>query len=181
MADHLPSTASTDSTTPGLSATGFSDRWLLPVWPWLALGVACVVAGGMVAAVVAHDPTEKPVWASAYLVLVAGVGAVVLALGRALLAPRPPTSGPVARDFTLFALGNAGTVVGTLTDTLWLVDVSGALLVVALGLMVWGVRAGVEAVEHRPQRWVVGLLWVYRVLVLVLLVSIPVGLVLARR
>jgi hypothetical protein len=46
---------------------------------------------------------------------------------------------------------------------------------------VWGVRAGVEAVEHRPRRWVVWLLWLYRVLVVVLLISIPVGLVLASR
>jgi hypothetical protein len=46
--------------------------------------------------------------------------------------------------------------------------------------MVWGVRAGVEAALHRPRAWVVGLLWLYRVLVVVLLVSIPVGLVLAR-
>jgi hypothetical protein len=181
VADHLPSTASTDSTTPGLSATGFSDRWLLPVWPWLVLGVASIVAGGLVAAVVAHDPSEKPVWASSYLVLVAGLGQLGLVLGRALLAPRPPTSGTVARDFTVFALGNAGVVVGTLVDAVWLVDVGGALLVVALALMVWGVRAGVEAVEHRPQAWVVGLLWLYRVLVVVLLVSIPVGLVLARQ
>jgi hypothetical protein len=81
----------------------------------------------------------------------------------------------------VFALGNAGVVVGTLIDTVWLVDVGGALLVVALALMVWGVRAGVEAVPHRPQAWVVALLWLYRVLVVVLLVSIPVGLVLARR
>ncbi|HET8614545.1 MAG TPA: hypothetical protein VFL94_03395 [Actinomycetales bacterium] len=181
MADHLPTTASTDSTTPGLSATGFSDRWLYPVWPWLVLGGLTVVAGGLVAAAVAHAPTEKPVWASAYLVLVAGLGQVGLALGRALLAPRPPTSGAVARDFTVFALGNTGVIVGTLTDAVWLVDVGGALLVVALALMVWGVRAGVEAVERRPRPWVVWLLWLYRGLVVVLLVSIPVGLVLARR
>jgi hypothetical protein len=181
VADHLPATASTDSTTPGLSATGFSDRWLTPVWPWLALGTLTAVVGGLVAGIVAHDPTEKPVWASAYLVLVAGLGQVGLALGRGLLAPRPPTSGSVARDFSVFALGNAGVVVGTLVDAVWLVDVGGALLVVALALMVWGVRAGVEAVEHGPRAWVVWLLWLYRVLVVVLLVSIPIGLVLARQ
>lgn len=180
MADHLPSTAGTDSTAPGLSATGFSDRWLLPIWPWLVLGTLSAVAGGLLAGVVAHEPTEKPVWASAYLVLVAGLGEVGLALGRALLAPRPPTSGAVARDFTVFALGNAAVIVGTLVDAVWFVDVGGALLVVALALMVWGVRAGVEAVERTPRAWVVWLLWLYRVLVVVLLVSIPVGLVLAR-
>jgi hypothetical protein len=43
------------------------------------------------------------------------------------------------------------------------------------------VRSGGEAVADRPAAWVVALLWLYRVLVVVLLVSIPVGLVLARQ
>lgn len=149
--------------------------------PWVALGVATTVAGGLVAAVVAHEPTEKPVWASAYLVLVAGLGQVALALGRAVLASRPPDCGALARDFALFGLGNAGVVIGTLTDALWLVDVGGALLVVALGLMVWGVRARAGFSSRPGPAWLVGLLWLYRLVVVVLLVSIPVGLVLARR
>lgn len=154
---------------------------LMSAWPWLAFGVATVVAGGLVAAVVAHDPSEKPVWASAYLVLVAGVGQIGLALGRTLLAARPPASGAVARDFVVFALGNAGVVVGTLIDVVWLVDVGGALLVVALALMVWSVRGASGAAPYGTSGWLVGLLWTYRVLVVVLLVSIPVGLVLARQ
>lgn len=157
-----------------------NDRWLGPSWPWLTLGVLTAIAGGLVAAVVAHDPTEKPVWASAYLVLVAGFGQIGLALGRTLLVARPPTYAVVARDFTVFAFGNAGVVVGTLTDAVWLVDIGGALLVVSLALMAWGVR-GAEVASYQRPGWLVGLLWVYRVLVVVLLVSIPVGLVLARQ
>lgn len=154
---------------------------LTSAWPWLVFGVAAVVAGGLVAAVVAHDPSEKTVWVSAYLVLVAGVGQIGLALGRTLLAARPPAPGAVARDFVVFALGNAGVVVGTLTDVVWLVDAGGALLVVALALMVWSVRGASGAAPYRTSGWLVGLLWTYRVLVVVLLVSIPVGLVLARQ
>lgn len=149
--------------------------------PWLGLGTLTVVAGGLLAAVVAHDPTQKPVWASAYLVLVAGLGQVALALGRTLLAPRPAGPGVVARDFVIFMLGNAGVLIGTLSDVLWLVDVGGILLVLALGLMVWGVRPQAVSSPGRRSAWWVGLLWVYRVLVVVLLVSIPVGLLLARR
>lgn len=149
--------------------------------PWLAFGVATVIAGGLVAAVVAHDPSEVAVWASAYLVLVAGVGQIGLALGRTLLAARAPASGAVARDFVVFALGNAGVVAGTLFDVVWLVDVGGALLVVALALMVWSVRGASGTASYGTSGWRVGLLWTYRVLVVVLLVSIPVGLVLARR
>lgn len=149
--------------------------------PWLAFGVATVVVGGLVAAVVAHDPSEKPVWASAYLVLVAGVAQIGLPLGRTLLAARPPAPGAVARDFVVFALGNAGVVVGTLIDVVWLVDVGGALLVLALALMVRGVRGASGAAPYPTSGWLASLVWTYRVLVVVLLVSIPVGLVLARQ
>lgn len=163
-----------------VSANRSVHQWLAPVWPWLTLGVVTVIAGGLIAAVVAQDPTEKPVWASAYLVLVAGLGQVGLALGRTMLVSHPPTYAAVNRDFSVFAVGNAGVVVGTLTDAVWLVDLGGALLVIALALMVWGVRGGAEVASHRPPDWLVALLWIYRVLVVVLLVSIPVGIVLAN-
>ena len=156
------------------------DARLRSASPWLVLGVASVVAGGLVAAVVAHDPSEKPVWSSAYLVLVAGIGQIGLALGRTLLPARPPTPGAVVRDFAVFALGNAGVVLGTLIDMVWLVDAGGALLVVALASMLWGVRGTSGATAHETAGWLESLLWTYRVIVVVLLVSIPVGLVLAR-
>lgn len=180
MAVQLPHLAGADSTKPGLTAGSLGDRWLLPIWPWLSFGVVTTIAGGLVAAVVAHAPAEKPVWASAYLVLVAGLGQAGLALGRGLLTSRPPPSGVVARDFVIFALGNAGVIIGTLVDATWLVDIGGALLVVALALMIWGVRTDKSAPPRRPVPWLVGLLWLYRVLATVLLVSIPIGLVLAR-
>ena len=113
-----------------MTGTGLVVR-VRPILPWLLLALASAGAGGLLAAVVAHQPTEKPVWASAYLVLVAGVGQAGLALGRALLAPLPPAAGVVARELGLFALGNAGVLVGTLTDAVWLVDVGGGLLVLA--------------------------------------------------
>lgn len=180
MADRLPHSVGADSTKPGLTAAPSGDRWLLPVWPWLTFAVVTTIAGGLVAAAVAHAPTEKPVWASAYLVLVAGLGQAGLALGRGLLASRPPTSGAMARDFVVFALGNAGVIIGTLVDVTWLVDVGGALLVVALALMIWGVRTEKSAPPRRPVPWMARLLWLYRVLAAVLLVSIPIGLVVAR-
>ncbi len=177
MADHLPITGA-EPMTP--SPSELVGRRLRPVAPWLVLGVAATVTGGLVAAAVAHDPTQKPVWASAYLVLVAGLSQIALALGRALLAPRPPHSAVITRDFALFTVGNAAVLIGTLTDALWLVDVGGALLVGALGLMIWGVRAGPDEQPNPRSARRVGLLWLYRVLVLVLLVSIPIGLLLAR-
>lgn len=153
---------------------------LRSAWPWLLLAVAAVVVGGLVSAVVAHDPTEKPVWASAYLVLVMGIAQIGLVLGRALLPARVPSPRTVALEFLVFGLGNAGVVLGTLIDAVWLVDVGGALLVVALALMVWGVRSPADAARVDRSPWLTRLRWCYRVLVVVLLVSIPVGLVLAR-
>ncbi len=150
------------------------------VVPWVALGTGAVIVGGLLAAVVAHDPTEKPVWASAYLVLVVGVGQIGLALGRTLLATRVVAARGVAIEFLVFALGNVGVVLGTLTDTVWLVDVGGALLLVALVSMIWGVRSSTDARTVRRSPWTTWLLWSFRVLVAVLVVSIPVGLVLAR-
>jgi len=148
-------------------------------WPLLALSLVSVVAGGLVAAVVARAPTEHPVWASAYLALVTGVAQAGLIVGRVLLvkhAARPQT---LHRDAGIWVLGNVGVLVGTLTERTWLVDVGGALLVVALALCVWAVRG------HSPvttgHRWAIWLLWLYRVIVVVLLVSIPVGLFVARR
>ncbi|MGB7981002.1 MAG: hypothetical protein WCF36_09450 [Candidatus Nanopelagicales bacterium] len=181
MTDQRPTPVSADSTGRNPHDTSFGLRWLLPAAPWLALGVASIFAGGLLAAVVAHDPTEKAVWASAYLVLVAGLAQVALALARALLAPRPPQTGVLARDFLVLALGNAGVVIGTLTDALWLVDVGGILLVVALGLTVWGTRGGTGLTTEARPTWLAGLLWPYRLLVVILLVSIPIGLFLARR
>lgn len=161
-----------DSTAPG----GTALRLRLGQ-PFLVLAVASVVAGGMVAAASAHAPTEHPVWASAYLVLVTGVAQIGLVLGRVLLTPNAPRASALWRDLGIWLLGNVGVLVGTLTDRVWLVDVGGVLLVVALALCIWAVRAHTRADHPRLQT----VLWLYRLVVVVLLVSIPIGLILARR
>ena len=74
-------------------------------------------------------------------------------------------------QFTAWNLGNGAVMAGTLAGITSLVDTGGALLVVAL-LRLSGVRA-----SERPRTW---LLWAFRLLAAVLLVSIPIGLVLAR-
>lgn len=145
--------------------------------PFLILGFACVVTGGFVAAAIAPAPTPHGSWAVAYLVLVAGVAQVGLGLGQALLAPRTPTRRRVAGQIGTWNAGNAAVLVGTLTERTFLVDAGGAVLVVSLVLLVVGVRAG-DAGLGRP--WRRRALYGFRVLVVVLLLSIPVGLLLAR-
>ena len=140
--------------------------------PLTLTGAICIAAGGMVSAVTASTPSENASWSAAYLVLVAGVAQVGLGMGQALLSSRPVTRRMVAAQFTAWNLGNGAVITGTLVDVVWLVDVGGALLVVALTLVLLSVRKGVP---HRT--W---LLHGFRLLVAVLLVSIPIGLLLAR-
>ncbi len=143
-----------------------TDRWA----PTFLIGVASIVAGGLVAAFVATDPSENGVWASAYLVLVVGVAQVALGLGQAWLATRAPSQHVVLTELALYNLGNAAVIGGTLLDRTWLVDVGGVLLIAALALYLGAIR-------RARGGWV---LLVYRLLIALVLISIPVGLVLAR-
>lgn len=143
-----------------------TDRWA----PSFVVGAASIVAGGLVAAVAATDPSESGIWASAYLVLVAGVAQVALGLGQVWLATSPPGRGAVLGQLALYNVGNAAVIGGTLADRTWLVDAGGVLLAIALGTYLWATR------RSRGGR----VLLAYRLLIAGVLVSIPVGLVLAR-
>ncbi|MGH3322508.1 MAG: hypothetical protein ACRDN9_20500, partial [Streptosporangiaceae bacterium] len=131
-----------------------------------------VVAGGLVAAATAPAPATHGSWAAVYLVLVAGVAQVALGVGQAVLAPTPAPSRLAAGQLAAWNAGNAAVIAGTLLGVVAVVDAGGALLVVALALLVAAVR-GAQA----GRGW---LLYAFRPFVVVLLVSIPVGLVLAR-
>jgi hypothetical protein len=152
-----------------ISATAVA-RWPAAV-PFAVIGSACVVAGGLVAAATAPAPSEHASWAAAYLVLVAGVAQVALGTGQALLAPRPPARRALAPELIGWNAGNAGVLAGTLLGIGWLADIGGALLAVALILAIGGVR-GAAQLPAWPRR-------LYRALAGLLLVSIPVGLVIA--
>jgi predicted acyltransferase len=76
--------------------------------PFATLGVACVVAGGFVAAVTAPAPSEHGSWTTGYLVLVAGVSQVALGVGQALLAPRASSRRIVAMEFSAWEWRECG-------------------------------------------------------------------------
>ena len=141
------------------------------VLPFLAVGAGCVIAGGFVAAITAHAPTEHASWAAAYLVLIAGVAQVALGVGQALLVRRPPRPGLVVGEFVTWNLGNAAVIAGTVAGLTPVTGAGGALLIVALVLFLVGVR------NPQRARW---LPVVYRTLIVIVLASIPVGLVLAE-
>jgi hypothetical protein len=139
--------------------------------PFLSIGTACVIAGGLVSAVAAHAPTEHTSWAAAYLVLVAGVAQMALGAGQALLARGCPPPRLVVGELLTWNLGNAAVITGTVAGVTTVVDAGGAALVVALVLLL------TASTGRRRGGWP---LWVFRGLIVVLLVSIPVGLVLAE-
>lgn len=144
-----------------------------PTSRWAAsflVGVGSIVGGGLVAAIVATDPSENGIWAAAYLVLVAGVAQVALGLGQSWLAERPPSREAVMSELALYNLGNAAVIGGTLVDRTWPVDVGGMLLIAALAMYLWATRRARGG----------SMLLSYRLLIAFVLVSIPVGLVLAR-
>lgn len=130
-----------------------------------------VIAGGLVAAVTGPLGLERGTWLAAYLVLVCGVGgwAMGTVQGRA-------TPGlPLARarvQLGCWALGNAAVILGSLTSLPLLVD-AGVLLIEA---------ALVIALAAAPPAAVTGRLtgWGYRALLMLLMISAPVGSILAH-
>lgn len=138
--------------------------------PSFLIGGAAIVAGGLVAAITATDPLEHGAWVAAYLVLVVGVAQIALGLGQAWLTVVPPGREAVAAELAIYNLGNAGVIGGTLAGLTWLVDAGGILLVAALVMYL-------AATRRARDGWVT---LTYRGLIAIVLVSIPVGLILAR-
>lgn len=147
---------------------GPGPRWLFSAY---LLGVACVVVGGLVAAVSSPLHLATGPWAAAYLVLVCGCAQCLFVVARERLALRPRSPREFAVQFGCWNVGNAAVLAGTLLVVPAVVDLGGVLLVITLAIELWRARA----VEPRHPL----LLWAYRIVMVVLLVSIPVGLVLA--
>lgn len=136
----------------------------------LALGGLAIVLGGLVAAVTGPFGWTKGSWAAAFLVLVAGVAQYAMGWMRADVAD--DRCGWV--QVVGWNLGGALVVLGTLVATPLLVDLGSLLLVVALALALRADLRPRPAV--RPRAMVVG----YRLLLLVMLVSIPIGITLSH-
>jgi hypothetical protein len=122
--------------------------------------------------VTAISPTRHTTWAAAYLVLVVGVAQLGIGTGQALLAPKVPSRGLVMAELLTWDIGNAGVIAGTLMNRTSLVDLGGTLLATSLVLFILGARG------HKGRnRWP---LYLYRLLITIVLVSIPIGLVISR-
>jgi len=164
-------------TTPDrVIGVGASPGRRMTLVPFVVPGVLAVVAGGLLAAVVAPAPTEHATWAAAYLVLVWGVAQVGLGVGQALCAGRLSIA-LVGAQVIGWNVGCAAVVVGALSGVPAVADVGAVLLVVTL---VWFARA----LTGGPARRRVGVpswaRWSYGLLITLLLVSVPVGLIVLR-
>lgn len=134
--------------------------------PFVALGVAAIVGGGLAAAAVAPHPTSQLVWMSAYLVLVVGVVQIVFGAGQARLASVPPAAGFLTAEWLVFNLGNAAVIAGTLLGRFWIVFAGTLCFATGIALFLSGTR------KTAGGGWVLA----YRVLLILIFVSSLVGL-----
>ena len=139
--------------------------------PFVALAGAAIVAGGLVAAVTGPTDFDKGSWLAAYLVLVGGVALIVLGVGQAVFARQPPARTVISAELALWVLSAAAVIIGTLAEVVALTIIGGLLLLGVLVLFVAAVRDA-SGIGGR-------LLWLYRAMIGILVVSIPVGLFLA--
>jgi hypothetical protein len=129
------------------------------------------VAGGLVAAVARPLDLELGSWLAAFLVLVGGVAQIALGAGQAWLCDERPPRRQRDREAVGWNVGVAATVAGSLAAVPVLTSVGGVTMAVALVLFLHGTRAS----DSGP-RWA---LVSYRAVLVVVLVSTPVGLALA--
>ncbi len=135
-----------------------------------AFGVAFIVVGGLIAAVTGPLELAKGSWLAAYLVLIAGVAQCCLAVQHRVLRIGDASAARLGVTLVGWNVGNLLVVVGSLTSAPLVVDAGGILLLAAL------VAAMAATWAHRALARAIG----YRVVLAVLIISIPIGLTLAH-
>lgn len=144
--------------------------------PFAIVGTLAILAGGSIAAAARPAGWDQGSWAAAYLVLPAGLGTWVGGLALGFLPDRRAgTAAPEVRApwfLTAWVLGNTGVLVGNLLD-LPLVLGLGAL--VLLGVLIASALVLRSVGSSGP--W----LRAYLIGVVVLVVSVPIGLLLSAR
>lgn len=138
-------------------------------------GIIAILCGGLLSAFSARKPNRFSSWASAYLVLVSGLLQVIMGLGTYYLVEQY-SSGLLFSAFIMFNLGNIGVILGTKLKAeskryRLFVDGGGGLLVIALAVFLSIMRSASLSWQ----------LIVLDLVTLLILISIPTGLVLARR
>ena len=136
-----------------------------------------VVLGGLVAAVTEPLALDHGSWIAAYLVLVVGVAQGAMGRARTSDAVRSQIGAGLAQ-FGCWNVGGALVIVGTVVERPWVVDLGSVLVCVALALALLATRGltGPARAAWPRRAWPVA----YRALLVVLLVSVPIGMVLSH-
>jgi hypothetical protein len=137
-------------------------------------GGFCVVSGGLVAAITEPLDLSHGSWLAAYLVLVGGVAQYAMGRVTGRLADIEESSPSAWTQFWGWNLGNALVIAGTLVSAPLAVDAGSILLVIALLI---ALRTASPARNTGPEASL--LFWTHRLLLLILIVSIPVGILLS--
>ncbi len=161
---------------------------VMPATAMVVMGGSFVVLGGLIAAITGPLGLNHGSWLAAYLVLVCGVAQFAMGTVQAGQAAsgQPMSTGRGWVQLASLNLGNAAVIVGTLTREPLVVDGGVVVLVVAFGIALHAVRPWAsQPVKTFPgfqaRSWANRfLLWGYRVFLLLLVVSLPVGSVLAH-
>jgi hypothetical protein len=135
-------------------------------------GGASVVAGGMASAVAGPTHWSHGSWVAAFLVLVAGVAQFAIGAGQAHLAQRPPSIRFVRAQCLTWNTGCALVIAGTLVSSPVTVSAGSAPMVAAIVMAVVALRGGPRGQRSAD-------LLGYRLLLLVVLASTPIGIALA--
>ncbi|WP_441399947.1 hypothetical protein [Arthrobacter sp. 2YAF22_2] len=135
-----------------------------------AAGVGFIVLGGLVAAIAGPLHFDRGSWLAAYLVLVCGVAQCAISNQRRFLGAEPVRPAQGWALFGCWNTGNALVIVGALLSIPLITDAGGLLLVA--GLVLAGART---RHAQRPMRAAL-----LRAFYVVLVVSVPVGLVLSH-
>ena len=145
------------------------------MWAFIVLGVLAIIVGGLLSAYSAKKPSRLASWASAYLVLIVGLAQVGIGVLVQSMT-KDPSLFLVMLAFVAYNLGNAGVLVGTIYKDRRkhyrkFVDLGGGLLVVSMVALIF-------VTNQAPMSW--QLVFFYSIIVIILM-SMPVGLTLSRR
>lgn len=151
-----------------------------PATTLIAIGCGFIVLGGLVAAVTGPLDLAFGSWLAAYLVLAGGVTQVAMGYSRVMY---PVNAQPPSWGWTHIAMWNVGSALvvgGTLAGEPAVVSFGSVVLFGALAIAIHATTVGSRSAQlANTSSVLIGLNWAYRLLLLVLAVSIPVGIVLS--
>src|SRR5690625_2058837 len=136
----------------------------------LTTGYSAIFAGGIIAAVTGPLNLTKGSWLAAYLVLIAGLAQLLLVYQGRILRVSPLPARFMWMKFSFWAAGNVAVIAGSLASQPVIVDLGSLALVSALIIALVNTR-GAPNVVHA---------WLLRACYVAVLLSIPVGMILAH-